>query len=367
MTAARVPADQTLQVRATVNKWISATFPESRKHISHALTDMDANGVHRVELMLKRSGHVTSLGHVQADATQVSLQTGHVDDIAQRLQQALQTIGATDVAREPARGPLHDFRFGDGIAGASELPDLSVDLLLTDPPYSISKAYVCETQVPRRLRTNGSDFIMPKGYFGQWDEEFPQPGEWTSVVIPKVRGWVVIFCAQAQIGEYCDILNTHKLSAVGTMVWHKTNPVPFNHKYKPINAWEAIVIGKRPGTKFNGKTVHNVFECKSPSPQERIHPTQKPLHLIAQFITLFSNKGAVVLDPFAGSATTLIAAANLGRRALAYENDSTHFDAAVMRIMGSVNPLQASGMIVSASLQKPADPGNPCPQLTFSW
>ena len=142
MTAARVPADQTLKVRATVNKWISATFPESRKHISHTLTDMDANGVHRVELMLKRSGHVTSLGHVQADVTQVSLQTGHVDDIAQRLQQALQTVGTTDVAREPARGPLHDFRFGDGIAGASELPDLSVDLLLTDPPYSISEAYV---------------------------------------------------------------------------------------------------------------------------------------------------------------------------------------------------------------------------------
>ncbi|HBP53710.1 MAG TPA: site-specific DNA-methyltransferase [Synechococcus sp. UBA8638] len=321
MTAARVPADQTLQVRARVNKWISATFPESRKHISHALADMDANGVHRVELMLKRNGHVTSLGHVQADATQVSPQTGHVDDIAQRLQQALQTIGATDAAREPVRGPLHDFRFGDGIVAASELPDLSVDLLLTDPPYSISKAYICETQAPRRLRTNGSDFIMPKGYFGQWDEEFPQPEEWTSIIIPKVRGWVVIFCAQAQIGEYCDILNAHKLSAVGTMVWHKTNPVPFNHKYKPINAWEAIVIGKRPGTKFNGKTVHNVFECKSPSPQERVHPTQKPLDLIAKFIGLFSSKGAVVLDPFAGSATTLIAAANLGRCALGYEND----------------------------------------------
>jgi len=366
MTAARVSADQALQVRATVNKWISATFPESRKHISHALTHMDANGVCGVELMLKRGGQVTRLGHIQADAVQVSLH-GCVDHIAQRLQQALQEVGTTAVTREPARGPLHEFRFGDGIASASELPDLSVDLLLTDPPYNISKAYVCETQVPRRLRTNGSDFIMPKGYFGQWDEEFPHPGEWTSVLIPKVRGWVVIFCAQAQIGEYCQILTSHKLSAVGTMVWHKTNPVPFNHKYKPINSWEAIVIGKRPGTKFNGKTVHNVFECKSPSPQERIHPTQKPLHLISRFITLFSDEGDLVLDPFAGSATTVIAAANLGRCALGYENDPTHFDAAVMRIMGSVNPLQASGMTASISLAKPANPGSPSPQLTFSW
>lgn len=339
MMTARASADQTLQVRATVNKWISDAFPEGRKHISHALTDADANGVHLVELMLKRDGRVTSLGHIRADATRVMLQDGDKDDIAQGLQKALQTVEAIGVAREPIQGPLHDFRFGDGIAGSSVLPNLSVDLLLTDPPYSISKAYVCETQVPRRLRTNGSDFIMPKGYFGQWDEEFPQPAEWTSVVIPKVRGWVVIFCAQAQIGEYCDILSGHKLSAVGTMVWHKTNPVPFNHKYKPINAWEAIVVGKRPGTKFNGKTVHNVFECKSPSPQERIHSTQKPLDLISKFITLFSDEGDLVLDPFAGSATTVIAAANLSRRVLGYENDPTHFDAAATRIMRSVNLL----------------------------
>lgn len=339
MTTARVSADQTLPVRAAVNKWISETFPEDRKHISHALTDMEANGVHRVELMLKRNGHVTSLGHVRADAKHVRLQDGDVNNIMQRLQQALQTAGAIEATREPIRGPFHDFRFGDGIAGSSELPDRSVDLLLTDPPYSISKSYVCETQVPRRLRTNGSDFIMPKGHFGQWDEEFPPPDEWTSTIIPKVRGWVVIFCAQAQIGEYCDILNGHKLSAVGTMVWHKTNPVPFNHKYKPINAWEAIVVGKRPGTKFNGKTVHNVFECKSPSPQERIHSTQKPLDLITKFITLFSDEGDFVLDPFAGSATTVIAAANSRRRVLAYENDPEHFDAATRRITQSVGLL----------------------------
>lgn len=77
-------------------------------------------------------------------------------------------IGATDVAHESARDPLHDFRFGDGIAGASELPDLSVDLLLIDPPYSISKAYVCKTQVPRQLQANGSDFIMPKSLKREW-------------------------------------------------------------------------------------------------------------------------------------------------------------------------------------------------------
>ena len=116
------------------------------------------------------------------------------------------------------------------------------------------------------------------------------------------------------------------------MVWQKTNPVPFNHTKNPINAWEAIVIGKRPGTKFNGHVVHNVFLYKSPSPQKRIHPTQKPLGLLTEFVTLFSNEGDFILDPFAGSATTVIAAASLSRRVLAFENDGDVCDAAASRI-----------------------------------
>lgn len=172
---------------------------------------------------------------------------------------------------------------------------------------------------------------MPSGDFGKWDHGF-DPHEWTSVVLPKVGGWSVIFCAQAQIGEYSGILARHKFNSVGTLVWHKTNPVPFNHKYKPVNAWEAAVVGKRPGTKFNGKTVHNVFTYKSPSPQHRIHPTQKPLGLIRELIGLFSNVGDTVLDPFAGSGTTVVAAREMNRKAVAYENNRAHYEAAVARI-----------------------------------
>ena len=204
-------------------------------------------------------------------------------------------------------------------------------LLLTDPPYGISNSYTCENQVPRRLRKNGTDFIMPRGHFGDWDRSI-QPRLWTDGILPKVGGWAVIFCAQAQIGEYSDILKEHGFNAVGTLVWQKTNPVPFNHRYKPINAWEALVIGKRPGTRFNGHVVHNVFVCKSPSPQQRIHPTQKPLSLIEQFIRLFSNEGDFIFDPFAGSATTVTAAYRLRRRVLAYERDEDIYQLACRRI-----------------------------------
>ncbi len=228
---------------------------------------------------------------------------------------------------------LEDHRFyrSDSLVQCAKLKDASIPLLLTDPPYGISSPYSTEKQIPRRLRKNGADFIMPKGEFGAWDHKF-SPQKWTDIILPKVNGWVTIFCAHRQIPEYSDILDGHGFVAVNALVWHKTNPVPFNHKFKMLSAWESAVMGKRPATKFNGKSVHNVFTYKSPSPQHRIHPTQKPVALMEKLVELFTDKGDLVLDPFAGGATTTLACMNTGRKSLAFENDRKYFELAVRRI-----------------------------------
>ncbi len=332
-------AEQILKVRAAVNKWISDEFPEHRRHLSHAAPMTKSDGLWQVRLVVRNGNSLASLGELEVDNDlSVLLSDGTPQSIVKKLETFLAHDEKTAFSVASLQGPSYEFSFGDGIAGAAQLEDRSVDLLLTDPPYSISNPYTCESQVPRRLRRNGRDFIMPKGHFGQWDYGF-SPSEWTSVILPKVRGWAVTFCAQEQIGEYSEILRAHKFVAVGTLVWQKTNPVPFNHTHKPINSWEALVIGKRPGTKFNGRVVHNVFIHKSPSPQERIHPTQKPVGLIRKFIELFSKSGDLILDPFAGSATTVMAAIELERRILAFENDPSSFQAASKRIASSMERL----------------------------
>ena len=329
----------TLQVRAAANKWVSDNFPEQRCHISHSSPVRHSEGW-SVELQLRSGSEARALGElvIHSSSGKVELAGASTTDLELRLESCLTQLDeASAVESERLTGQHHDFRFGDGIEGSRGLEDLSIDLLLTDPPYGISNPYTCEKQVPRRLRKDGKDFIMPKGHFGDWDNDFPSPEDWTRQVLPKVRGWAVIFCAQTQIGDYVSILQEYKFSAVGPMVWHKTNPVPFNHKYKPINAWEAMVVGKRPGTQFNGHVVHNVFTCKSPSPQQRIHPTQKPLPLVSEFVTLFSNQGDKVLDPFAGSATTVIAAMNQGRDVLAFEKSPEIYNAACDRIKAEID------------------------------
>ncbi len=322
--------ERKLALRAAVNKWISDRFPEHRTLLSHEVPVYEPTAdAWSVTLTTKCNG----VSAVPLGVVVVAHDASIID--APRPADVLAKLPDHDPAPAPDRlavtGDLWQFYRGDGIAAAAELPDRSVDLLLTDPPYGISQRYTCESQVPRRLRKDGSDFIMPKGHFGDWDKPI-DPHEWTATVLPKVRGWAVTFCAQAQIGTYSAIFAAHGLVAVGPMVWQKTNPVPFNHRYKPVNAWEAVVIGKRPGTPFNGEMVHNVFVHKSPSPQQRIHPTQKPLPLVSEFVGLFSAANDLVFDPFAGSATTVIAARQQGRCVIGYELDPMLFGLAAERI-----------------------------------
>lgn len=321
-----------IEVKAAVNDWMSANLGEIRTALALGKPSRVGPSRWSVPLVVKRGRSIRNVGEVLLDDRLEVILAPQGKALAQAVHQATKhgvAIMERNVRWSPGDSGLF---YGDGIAGAASLADKSVDLLLTDPPYSISNAYTCEKQIPRRLRTNGGDFIMPKGDFGTWDRDF-NPKSWTDVIVPKVRGWAVIFCAQAQIGEYVEILKSHGFNAVGTIVWHKTNPVPFNTRFKPVNAWEAGVIGKRPGTKFHGRgTVHNVFTYKSPSPQNRIHPTQKPLGLFRELTQLFSQPGDLILDPFAGSATTACAALELRRKVIAFESDERHYMAACERL-----------------------------------
>ena len=322
---------QKIAIKSSINRWISDNFPQHRSLIVYSIAKQNSELIWEVELSIKLPcNEPQSLGLILVSTDGKVIEARKHYEVCQILDGMLKPSQFDETHEQLLSNELQ-FLCNDGIEGAKTLTNKSVDLLLTDPPYGISSPYICENQVQRRLRSDGSDFIMPKGNFGEWDNEL-ETFDWMEIVLPKVCGWVVVFCAQAQIGEYSKILKNNQFVAVGTMIWQKTNPVPFNHKFKPINAWEALVIGKRPGTKFNGRLVHNVFKCNSPSPSHRIHSTQKPLPLIKKFILLFSDKGDLVFDPFAGSATTVIAAYDLKRKSLAFEKDPCIYQAAYKRI-----------------------------------
>jgi len=210
----------------------------------------------------------------------------------------------------------------DCIKGMKELPDRYFDLVITDPPYGISRDLNCEDE---RLGTTAKLNFN----FGKWDK-FDM--EWLDEAIKKTSGWLITFCAKKDIGKYWDALEKNGFIAVDSMVWMKPDPLPLNAKTRFLNAWEALVVGKKPGSHFGSNYSHNIFKYQAPKGKNRIHPTQKPLELIKELIKITTKKGDLVLDPFMGSGTTAVACRQLNRDFIGFEIDKEYCSKANERL-----------------------------------
>lgn len=220
-------------------------------------------------------------------------------------------------------------RLMDCVEGMKKLPNNSIDLILTDPPYGISRELNCKNQ---RLGTTAKLNFN----FGEWDK-FNK--DWFDVAINKTKGWIISFCAKKDIGFYWDILEKNNFKAVDVIVWQKPDPIPLNGKSKMLNAWEAAIIGKKAGAHFSGKCQHNIFKYQAPKGKTRIHPTQKPVNLMKELISLTTKKGDVVLDPFIGSGTTAVACIESNRNYIGFEIDKNYFKGCLERIKNTPIPL----------------------------
>jgi site-specific DNA-methyltransferase (adenine-specific) len=197
----------------------------------------------------------------------------------------------------------------DCLEGLKKLPNNSIDLIIADPPYGISRELNCKNQ--RLGSTAKLNFN-----FGEWDK-FNK--EWFEIAIKKTKGWIITFCAKKDIGVYWNILEKSGFVAIDSLAWIKPDPLPLNAKSRFLNAWESIVVAKKPGAYWGSKYFPNIFKFQAPKGKDRVHPTQKPLKLMEELIELTTEKNAIVLDPFIGSGTTAVACKQLGRHFIGFE------------------------------------------------
>lgn len=217
----------------------------------------------------------------------------------------------------------------DCMEGFKKIPDGSVHLLLTDPPYGISRELNCKGQ---RLGTTAKLNFN----FGEWDK---LNHNWIEEALKKTKGWAIIFCAKRDIGKYWDLLEKDGFIAIDSLVWQKPDPIPLNGKSKFLNAWESAIMGKRNSASWNGYCTHNIIKCQAPKGKERVHPTQKPLKLIQELIKLTTKDDDIVLDPFMGSGTTAVAAKSLGRNFIGFEIDEKYFKLTQKRLNQTEKPI----------------------------
>ena len=221
---------------------------------------------------------------------------------------------------------------GDSHSLIKQLPDCSVDFILTDPPYNLAKHSTGNIPLPGRTPMNND--LAP------WDKIEFFPEEWVDefIRILKPTGNLFIFTSYNMLGRWYNLLD-HRFDTTNFMVWHKTNPAPKIFKAGFLNSCELIYTCWNKGHTWNfisQAEMHNFIESSICMRPERLqnpkHPTQKPVAILKKLITIASNKGDVILDPFMGVGSTGMAALTLERSFIGFEINPAYFNAAKQRI-----------------------------------
>ncbi len=222
-----------------------------------------------------------------------------------------------------------DYR--DFLAG---LASGSADLVLTDPPYGISR----DTGFAK-VR-NGVERFAVSMDFGEWDHSEIDLVAFARETYRVLRpgGTAIVFYDFWKLTAVRSALEQAGFSMFRLILWQKTNPVPLNSKVTYLsNSREIAVVcvkGGRPT--FHGSYDNGIYTLPIPRFNgNRIHPTQKPDELFEKLIAKHSNPGDLVVDPFVGSGTTAVAAVGGGRRFSGCDLDQQYVDAARGRLGGA--------------------------------
>jgi DNA modification methylase len=229
---------------------------------------------------------------------------------------------------------------------ANLMAELStVDHVVTDPPYSDyvhSKSRRGGVDAP----PNGGDGVTYKASFNRV-KEFGFDAMTSALrldvavqVARLVKRWVLTFSDVESSHLWRDDYTAMGLDYVRTGAWVKIGATPQFTGDRPATGFEAITICHPSGRKrWNGGGshavwTHNIVLNRSGN-DPRLHTTQKPEPLMSQLVTLFTDSGDTILDPFMGSGTTGAAAKRAGRKFIGIELDESYCEVAAKRLSGT--------------------------------
>lgn len=197
---------------------------------------------------------------------------------------------------------------GDCLEEMKKIPDGSIDLVLTDPPYGVN---ACKGV--GGYGTSKTD----KHYTGGWDKTRPSKGYFDEIL--RISKQAVIFGGN----YFADLLPLGK----HWIVWDKKGDIAFQNPYSDCELiWTNVK--KNTVKKYVFKQQGFIKDTKD----IRVHPTQKPSELVQQLLETYSTDGDTVLDPFMGSGTTGVACKNLNRNFIGIELEQEYYEIALKRI-----------------------------------
>jgi len=209
------------------------------------------------------------------------------------------------------------------------LEDESIDLVLIDPPYEISR----DTGFSKG---GGVDRFAISMDFGDWDKDFSGLEDvlLEAYRVLKKGGTFICFYDLWKITPLKSAMESAKFKQIRFIEWVKTNPVPLNSKVNYLTGAREIAMLGVKGSKptFKSEYDNGIYSYPIYHDKERFHPTQKPVALIEDLIEKHSNENDVVLDCFSGSGTTALAAMRTRRHFKGCELDVTYHQKSLARL-----------------------------------
>jgi site-specific DNA-methyltransferase (adenine-specific) len=240
-------------------------------------------------------------------------------------------------------------------------------LIIADPPYNLGKnAYASNPswyidgdnkngesdKAGREFFDTDKDFrpaefmhfcsqmLVKEPKTGVTDEEAETIGE--SGRKKSKAPCMVLFCAFEQLHYYIELGERYGFMHYIPLVFRKNYSAQVLKANMKIvgNCEYGLVLYKDKLPKFNneGRMIFNCFELPREVGAPKIHPTQKPIPLLEELIRLFTDENDVVIDPCAGSGSTLRAAAQINRRAYGFEIKKDFFKLAKEKVLTHIQP-----------------------------
>lgn len=197
----------------------------------------------------------------------------------------------------------------------------SVDAIITDPPYGIN--YVSQTGAS--IKNDKSPFI----WFLYDAFRVLKSGE-------SGRGSLVCFTRWDVQQTFIDAMKLAGFQVKSEVIWDKVYHGMGDTRAAFAPTHENIIFAVKGRYSFPGHRPKDMVTFPKLSSSQMVHPTEKPVGLLASLITSVTKPGDLILDPFAGSGSTLVAARKTGRRYIGMELDEQHFETARRRVEEAV-------------------------------
>lgn len=203
------------------------------------------------------------------------------------------------------------------------LPDASVDLVVTDPPYRID---------PHKGTGVYGNNVVCLDELEKLESMSFEPKKFLDLLKPKLKKFYgYFFCNKFLVKEYLEWADDSRMKFdIFTLL--KSNPLPAWGGHH-LNDTEYCIMIRKSGAYFDRKLeLDDYRKSFTQKCTKRIHPAEKPVEFLKKFIKVSSPENALVFDPFMGSGSTGVASRELGRRFVGIEKNEEYFNMAKQRI-----------------------------------